>query len=174
MRLSDRVLARRYARALFLSAAEAKAEDQTGAELFAAAKKIILRNYANPQVSIADKKARLAQEAGKVSPRVRRFLELLIEKKRFALLPWMAADYAQFADEAKGLAHAKVRTAVELSEADKKALADKLGTFTGKKIIVDVKVHPELIAGVIVRMGDWVFDASLQGELKRMRGQLAA
>jgi F-type H+-transporting ATPase subunit delta len=176
MQISDRVLARRYARALYLSAAEANEQEQTQEELVAAAKKLVLHmaELKNPRVSAADKKSKLDNVIGKTMPRVKRFLELLIEKKRFGLLPYMAADFTALHDEARGIAHAKVRAAHELGEAEKKAIAEKLGTFTGKKIVVDVKVHPELIAGVIVRMGDWVFDASLQGELKRMRGQLAA
>ena len=44
----------------------------------------------------------------------------------------------------------------------------------GKTVDLDVTVDPDLLAGVVVRLGDWVFDASLKGKLRAMRGRLAA
>lgn len=176
MQISDRVLARRYARALFLSAKGAGAQEKTGAELGEAVKKLVpaMAAYKNPRTSAKDKKARLSKDLGKPSPMVARFLEILIDKKRFTLLAMMNQDYARLYDEDRGVAHAKVRAAHELSDDERLAIAERLGKFTGKKIVLDVKHHPELIAGVEVRMGDWVFDATLKGELKRMRGRIAA
>lgn len=177
MQSDGRVLARRYARALFNSAAEAGAEEAAGMELAKAARVLSegMAEFNHPRIAVGEKKKRLAAEvANSVSARTLRFLELLIEKKRFALVGLMAADYGRLHDEARGIVHAAVRAAAEPSPDELKSLKDRLGALSGKKVVLDVKIQPELLAGVVVRMGDWVFDASLTGELGRLSGRLAA
>lgn len=177
MNISDRELARRYARAFYESAAQAKEEERAGLELSEIVRQLSgsLAAYQHPRVSSADKMARLRREVGsKTLRRTLRFLELLVEKKRFALLPMIAQDYGRLRDEARGIAHATVRAAADLSPEQRAALEKALGERTGKKVVLDVKVRPELIAGAVVRLGDWVFDASLRGGLDRLRSRLTA
>jgi len=175
MQLADRALARRYAAALYQSAAGRKEEEKVGAELAKAARTLggSMTEFRHPRVSVADKKARLKAVLGdSVSRPVLRFLELLIEKKRFNLLPSMAGDYQRFADAGRGLVHAAVRTAQPLSAVDAKLLSERLGGFLGKTVVLDVKEDPELMAGVFVRVGDWVLDGSLKGKLKALHTTL--
>lgn len=172
MRASDRVLAGRYAAALFAAAAGRTEELKVQTDLAAAAKippgkAGILRH---PRVSPADKKKLLRSElSGKVGATTLRFLELLIDKKRYDLLALMAADYGRLAAEKSGTARAVVRTARALSADAQKTLADRLKIFAGKDIELDVKEDPELIGGVTVKIGDWVLDSSLRGQLRRLR-----
>lgn len=175
MQLADRALARRYAAALYQSAAGRKEEEKVGAELQKASRALAaaMADFRHPRVSVADKKARLKAVLGDgVSKPVLRFLELLIEKKRFSLLPAMAGDFQRFADAGRGLVHASVRSAQPLSAVDAKLMADRLGGFLGKTVVLDVKEDPELLAGVVVRVGDWVLDGSLKGKLKALHGTL--
>ena len=175
MQLADRALARRYAAALYLSAAARREEDMTGAELAKAVRalSVSMAAFRHPRVSAADKKTRLRKELGESTPEgVLRFLELLIEKKRFGLLPAMAGDYQRFVDQGRGVVHAAVRSARPLSELENRLLAERLGAYLGKTVVLDVKEDPELIAGVSARVGDWVFDGSLKGKLRSLRGQL--
>ncbi len=177
MQASDRVLARRYSLALYQCAADGKEERKIGEELARVAGKLSgkMAAYNHPRITAKDKKSRLRKELGSsCSNRTLRFLDLLIEKKRFTLLPHAAQVYASLCDEGEGIIHAKVRAARELSDAERKSLIKRLGARLDKKIVLNVKVEPDLLAGVVVRVGDWVFDASLQGELVRMRGRLAA
>lgn len=176
MQLSDRVLARRYAAALYQSAAGAKEEEKVGADLSKAARALAanMGTFHHPRVSGADKKALLKKELGEsVSKTVLRFLELLIEKKRFSLLPAMAGDYQRLWDEGRGIVHASVRSAAPLGELESKLLSQRLGAFLDKKVALDVKEDPELMAGVLVRVGDWVFDGSLKGKLRALGARLA-
>ncbi|MBI3297558.1 MAG: ATP synthase F1 subunit delta [Elusimicrobia bacterium] len=176
MQLSDRALARRYASALYLSAAGAQESEKVGAELARASRALAARmaEFRHPRTSTADKKAALRAELGDtVSKRVLRFLELLIEKKRFALLPAMAGDFQRLSDEGAGLVHASVKTARPLTEVDSKLLSERLGAFLGKRVLLDVKEDPELMAGVSVRVGDWVLDGSLKGKLRALGARLA-
>ena len=175
MQLSDRALARRYAAALYQSAAGRKEEDVDGAELAKASRQLssTMAAFRHPRVSVADKKSRLRAElGGGVSKPVLRFLELLIEKKRFNLLPAMAGDFARFADAGRGVVHAAVRSASPLGQVDAKLMAERLGAFLGKTVVLDVKEDPELLAGVVVRVGDWVLDGSLKGKLKALHGTM--
>lgn len=176
MQLSERALARRYAAALYQSAAAHREEDSVGSELAKAARALADKMAAlrHPRVSTADKKARLRAELGdSVGKPVTRFLELLIEKKRFSLLPAMAGDFQRLVDEGRGVVHAAVRGAKPLSEVETKLLGDRLGKFLGKTVTIDFKEDPELLAGVLVRVGDWVLDGSLKGKLRALTGRLA-
>lgn len=175
MQLSDRALARRYATALYL-AAGAKEAEAVGAELARVARALSgsMAAFRHPRTSTADKKTALATElGGSVSRLTLRFLELLIEKKRFAILPALAGDYQRLCDEGRGIVHASVRTARPLSELEAKLLAERLGGFLGKRVALDVKEDPELMAGASVRVGDWVLDGSLKGKLRALGARLA-
>lgn len=172
MQASDRVLAGRYALALFQAAA-AKGEEQKVQADLGSAHKLLLDSMSvlrHPRVPAASKKKLLADAlAGKVGPTTLRFLELLVDKKRFELMVMIASVYAKLAADKRGAAKAVVRTAAPLSPDAQKQLAAKLKTFTGKDIELDVKEDPALIGGVSVKIGDWVLDSSLRGQLRRLK-----
>lgn len=172
MQASDRVLAGRYAQALFQAALAKSEAPKVQADLANAAKLLadktpVLRH---PRVSLTDKKKLLKDSVGSaVGAITLRFLQLLIDKKRYDLFALIASDYGRLLADKSGTAKAVVRTARTLSPEAQKALADRLKTFAGKDIELDVKEDPELIGGVTVKIGDWVLDSSLRGQLRRMR-----
>ena len=166
------MLAGRYAAALFQAAAK-KGEDQKVAADLGAARDLLLDQAGplkHPRVSIADKKKLLhANLNGKVGATTTRFLELLIEKKRYELFAMIVAVYGRLAADKRGVAKAHVRTAAPLSADAQKTLAARLKIFAGKDIELEIKEDPELIGGVAVKIGDWVLDSSLRGQLRRLR-----
>lgn len=172
MQASDRVLAGRYAAALFQAAA-AKKEEQKVQQDLGSAHKLLLDAMAalrHPRVPPASKKKLLHDSLdGKVGATTLKFLELLVDKKRFELMTMVASKYAHLAADSRGSAKAVVRTARPMSSDDQKRLAAKLKDFSGKDIELDVKEDPELIGGVTVKIGDWVLDSSLRGQLRRMK-----
>lgn len=172
MKSSDRVLAGRYAAALFQAAAGKGEEQKVSADLAAAGALLGDRDAAlrHPRVSLADKK-KLVHAAldGKAGPILQRFIGLLLEKKRYELFALIAADYAKLAEDKRGVAKARVLTAKPLSAAEQKTLAASLKTFAGKDIELEIKEDKELIGGVAVKIGDWVLDSSLRGQLRRLR-----
>ena len=172
MQASDRVLAGRYASALFQAAVDT-GEDQKVAADLGTARDLLLDSAAplrHPRVSVADKRKLLhAKLDGKVGATSLRFLELLIEKKRYELFAMIAAVYGRLAADKRGVAKAIVRTAAPLSADAQKMLAARLKIFAGKDIELEIKVDPELIGGVAVKIGDWVLDSSLRGQLRRLR-----
>lgn len=172
MQASDRVLAWRYGKALFAAAAEHKEEARVQADLQGARTAIldlepVLRH---PRVAPAEKKRRLSQAlGGKVSSTTQKFLELLIDKKRFDLLPVIISDLGKLVAEKNNTAKAVVKTARPLSADAQAKLKKGLAAFSGKNVELDIKEDPELIGGLIVRLGDWVLDSSLRGQLKNLR-----
>lgn len=172
MQASDRVLAGRYAAALF-QAASAKGEEQKVQADLGSAHKLLLDAMGalrHPRVPPASKKKLLHDAIGdKVGATTLNFLNLLVDKKRFELMVMVSAVYAKLAAEKRGAAKAHVRTAKPLSPEEQKTLAAKLKNFSGKEIELDVKEDPELIGGIAVKIGDWVLDSSLRGQLRRLK-----
>ena len=172
MQASDRVLAGRYAAALF-QAASAKGDEQKVQTDLGSAHKLLLDAMSalrHPRVPPASKK-KLVHDAldGKVGATTLTFLDLLVDKKRFDLMIMVSAVYAKLAAEKRGAAKAHVRTAAPLSAEAQKQLVEKLKKFTGKEIELDVKEDQELIGGITVKIGDWVLDSSLRGQLRRLK-----
>ncbi len=176
MQASDRVLAWRYARALFLAAADKKEDGRVQQDIDLSRRELLeaMPTLRHPRVSTADKKKRIEDLVGKkVSPVTLKFLELLIDKKRFELLPMVASDLGKLVAEKNNVAKAVVRSAKPLSADAQQKLKDKLKNFAGKNIELEVKEDPELIGGVVVRIGDWVLDSSLRGQLRQMKEALS-
>lgn len=172
MQASDRVLAGRYAAALFQAAAAKNEEQKVQADLGSAHKLLLdaMSALRHPRVPPASKKKLLHDAlAGKVGMTTLNFLDLLVDKKRFDLMVMIASVYARLAADKRGAAKAHVRTAAPLSPDALQQLTVKLKKFTGKEIELDVKEDPELIGGVTVKIGDWVLDSSLRGQLRRLR-----
>ena len=121
MQASDRILARRYAQALFQVGIEHKQEERLHQELSDAMK--LLRDhmevFRHPMMGATKQKALLMNIIGpKISGHALKFLELLIEKKRFFLLPIAAMDYGTMLDDHRGLARAQVRVVGKFGEAE--------------------------------------------------------
>lgn len=172
MQSSDRVLAWRYGKALFEAAVSAKDEARVQKDLLVVNALLadLMPMLRHPRVAGADKKKLLAEAvAGKVAKTTQNFLDLLIDKKRFELLSLVAAGFAKLLAEKHGTARAQVRTARALSSESQQKLKERLKVFSGMDVELDVKEDPELIGGVVVRLGDWVLDSSLRGQLRTMK-----
>jgi F-type H+-transporting ATPase subunit delta len=101
-----------------------------------------------------------------------RFLQILVSKGRQRQIGAVASEYAALVDEAEGRVHAQVTLAHAPSEADRAALAATLSRRLGAEVIPHVSVRPEILGGVIVRVGDRVMDGSVRRRLGRLRHQL--
>lgn len=175
MTSSDRVLAQRYSQALCQAAEAAGKLGEVCQELEEAHK--TLRGargvFLHPLIPVAAKKNKLREVVGRgVSPLTLQALDLLLEKKRFYLLPGMLQRIQEILDEKMGVRKAQVRTAFPLSEAEERGLKERLVAATGKEVVMQVKEDPSLIGGLVVRVGDWMMDASFSSALGRLREKL--
>lgn len=123
-----------------------------------------------------DKKKEIIQEIftdSRVDPVTLKFMLLLIEKKRENLLHDIVKMYQELYDEKMGIVTAEVLTAVEISESEKKKVERKILELTGaKKVKAIYKVDPSIIGGIVIRIGDTVYDASIRRKVQLLREQL--
>jgi F-type H+-transporting ATPase subunit delta len=103
----------------------------------------------------------------------RNFLLLILDHRRAALLPEIAASYTQKLNALLGIAVAEVSSAEELNGGERKELESELETVTRMKIQAHYDVDPALGGGAVVRIGDVIYDGSVREQLRRMEEQLA-
>lgn len=172
MTSADRILAGRYARALFACAAGRHEEAAVAADLAACsgALSLALPLLRDPRVPAARKKALVLESLrGAAAPATADFMEFLIEKKRFGLLPLVAEVFDRLILQARHVVRARVRSARPLSDPDRARLRRSLEEFAGTGVELQFQEDPELLGGVSVRLGDWVLDRSLRGQLQSLK-----
>lgn len=128
-----------------------------------------------PRVTPAQKKAALQQAlAGRAPEMFVRFVMVLTDKRRQALLPEIAHAYRELVDERMG----RVRVHVAISHAPDAALQAEIGNTLadrlGKTVIPTFTVDPELLGGMVVRVGDQILDGSLRTRAAQLRRRLLA
>jgi F-type H+-transporting ATPase subunit delta len=127
----------------------------------------------SPRVPADRKNAALGRAFQDRYPRLLvRFLQTMITKGRQRQIGAVAREYAALVDEAEGRVHAQVTLAQAPSDADRAAIAATLSRRLGKQVVPHVSVRPEILGGVIVRVGDRVMDGSVRRRLGRLRHQL--
>ena len=110
--------------------------------------------------------------AGDLDQFVQNFLLLLIDKRREPALPAIISEYISLANKARNIAEAEVFTAKELSAVQLEALAAKLSKVTGKNIVLKTSIDQELLAGVVVKIGDKLIDGSVARQLEALKAAL--
>jgi F-type H+-transporting ATPase subunit delta len=129
----------------------------------------------SPAVRRAEKEPLIRQAfGGKASDLVLNFLLVLNEKERLALLRPVANALRDLLDERAKRVRVRVRTAVDLDEDQKRKLQETLRKQLTLEPVLDVRVEPELLGGMIVRVGDTVFDSSVRTRIETLRNQLLA
>jgi len=171
--------ARSYAKALFELARERHQTDVVGHELGGVIEVVggdpaLLQFFARPGIAASSKRAvadEIAQRLG-VSKLVRDFVGLVADQGRGDQLPEIADAYRDLVDADAGRVRARVRSAVALTEAERATLATRLGAALGKTVVVEDRVDPDLLGGLVAEVGSLVADASLDGQLARMKERL--
>lgn len=176
--MTDTVVARRYAGALFALGKEAgsKTLSQHGAT-FAALKEMVTASptlgtaLKSPVVSIDEKKKVMLKLLKKINADqvMINFCSLLADKDRLASLQDIATCYGRLLDEENGVIRGTLTTAVPLDAKKQGALKTKLDKKAGKKIELAFDVDKSILGGVILRVGDRVLDASLRAQLAILR-----
>ncbi len=127
--------------------------------------------FRNPVLSAEEKKKLVLSllEVAGGGDMEQRFCALLADKDRLPLLPDIADDFGKLLDDAKGLSRGVVTTALELDSAHKDAIKTKLESQTGRSLALEYIVDQSIIGGIILRVGDRVYDASLRAQLDNLR-----
>lgn len=101
-------------------------------------------------------------------------LHVVNDKKRFALMPAIAAAYRDLADERANRTRITVQTASPLSADLEREVRDAFARVTRKEVLLTTEVRPELIGGLVAKVGDTVYDSSIRTRLEQMKLALLA
>lgn len=178
--MPDIAVAERYARALIEIGQDENKVDAYAADLSRFNEVLtgteLLSALAHPGFSNEERRSVLDTVLGqlKVDPMVGNFLRIVLEKGRVGALPGIVDRYRLLADRLAGRVRAVVTTAVPLDDAMTAEVKAALEASTGKTILIDPKVDPEILGGLVAHVEGRVYDASLRTRLLNLRQTLLA
>lgn len=174
--MSSSAIARRYAEAAFAVAREQqdypgwRREMRLLAALFR--EEVLASAFRNPAVSVPRRLELARTLAPELRPASFNLMRLIIEHQRTSEMPAIREEFDRLVDDAQGIVHVSVTTAIELSARDetayRRALADKLG----RDIRLHLQVDPALIGGATIQVGDHLVDGSVRTRLEQLRRSL--
>jgi F-type H+-transporting ATPase subunit delta len=132
------------------------------------------RIFYNPSIAIKFKENLLSQLFArfKSDDAVRKFVYLILNKNRIKILDKIIYALENLSDKFTNRARIRVKTALKLDEKEIETLKKRFADITKKDVLLDVYVEPELIGGIIARIGSTVYDGSIKNQLKTMYRKL--
>jgi F-type H+-transporting ATPase subunit delta len=169
-------LAKRYARAFFDIAVEERKIEDYGREL-ASFSTMVLQNkdlqefLGNPIFELKAKKSVVEELLAlvKMSDRTANFVRLLVDKQRIGMLAEVENAFKELMDKTLKKVRVSVRTAYPLSAELEQALKQRVAEMTGKEVEMTVEDDTSLIGGLVVRVGDTLYDGSIKAQLGNIR-----
>ncbi len=164
--------ARGYAQALFRIAQAEGVLEQVEDELFRFARTLEtetrLREALTDIALPPEHRAKMVDEllGGKASPHAINIVSFLVQQGRARDLPTIIDSLVQLAAAERRKAVAEVRTAVQLDEQERDRLVEAINRATGKQVDLKVIVDPGVLGGLLVRVGDEVFDGTVRRRLE--------
>jgi F-type H+-transporting ATPase subunit delta len=176
---TTRHVARVYAEALYNAADKVGEAGEVLEELDALVGQVFGRDpgaevfLASPSVS-RDRKREALRKAfeGRASQVLVNFLYVLNDHDRLELLRAAARAYRELYDQRSGRLPVHVSSAVPLAEEQQERLRNELRQVFGREPVLQTRVDPELLGGLVVRVEDWVYDASVRTRLETIEKQL--
>ena len=170
--------AKRYVQAIVEIAREQQSFDtwEQGLRLLgdAAADERFATYLQNPSVQNAEKKKAVDIVLKDATPEARNLAHLLIERQRVGLIPDIVEAFNEALLAERGIVVADVTTAEPLDDAMQAEVRERIGAMVGKKVQLRMHTDPEIIGGLVARIGDQVIDGSVQTRLRRLRTRLKA
>jgi F-type H+-transporting ATPase subunit delta len=174
--LSNWRLSKRYARALFTLGKEEDFLQEYGTELeeftrYCRENPEFWQAVSNPIFAVEDRKnvLQFVLDRSAFSVVIKNFLRLLLDKDRIGNIEEITFYYNRLTDELSNIAHAEIITARPFKEKTLEKVLKTLEELTSRKIIPDVKIIPDLIGGIIVKIGDLVLDGSVKAQLEGLK-----
>ncbi|MTT31000.1 F0F1 ATP synthase subunit delta [Terrilactibacillus sp. BCM23-1] len=172
------VVSKRYASALFEVAKERGEVDTFEKDLILVNTTIVENDELNkvlnhPQIDRDDKKALVASIFNDaISQEIVNLLYVLIDRDRENIVLDILASYQVLADKERDILDVTVTTAKPLDEKGQSALSKKLSKAVNKKLRMHTKVDDSLIGGLLLRVGDKLYDGTISGKLARFRQEI--
>jgi F-type H+-transporting ATPase subunit delta len=171
-------IARVYARALFEVAQEHDVLDEVREQLGAFADALndnrdLAVFFFSPYFSVPEKKDGLGRAVDGANPAMENFLEALIERHRMPAIFRIRSEFESLWEEERRLLPVRVTSAVELDDALVRDLGKRIGEQVDREIEISSEVDPDILGGVVLRVGNVILDASIRSRLEQLRKQVA-
>jgi F-type H+-transporting ATPase subunit delta len=129
--------------------------------------------FFSPYFSSAEKEDGLDRAVSGADPAIVNFLKLLIENHRMPVIFRVRREYERLWEEENKLLPVRVTSAVELDSGTVSQIGDKIAEQTGRKVELSSEVDPDILGGIVVRVGNSILDASIRNRLEQLRRQVA-
>ncbi|WP_455675109.1 F0F1 ATP synthase subunit delta [Pradoshia sp.] len=176
--MSNTLAAKRYANALFQTAKEENQIDRLETEI-RTVKEVFETNsrfiefLEHPKVSMENKKQAIATAFATASPSIQNLLMLLVERHRETIVPELADEFIMLVNEQTGIVDAKVYSVRPLSNAEQEGISKVFARKIGKQALrIENIVDSSLLGGIKIRIGNRIFDGTIQGKLDRLERSL--
>jgi len=177
--LSSKTVARRYAGAL-ADAVVAKddqrrvQEELLGWQKLIASAEPLKQVFSNPTIPYDNKRQVLEEliKRTKIHQSTANFLRVLLRNQRLTELGEINKRFAQVLDERSGVLTAEVTTARPVSDETRQSLDQQLSSVSRKDVRLTFATDPELIGGIVTRIGSTVYDGSIRNQLQQIKKQL--
>jgi F-type H+-transporting ATPase subunit delta len=171
-------LAEVYARALFLVAREHGKLDLLREQLgqFADAlqkHRELAVFFFSPYFSTQEKEQALGRLLVDADVHLVNFLRLLIENHRMPVIFRARQEYEKLWQEENRMLPVEITSAIELDPATTESVGRRIGERAGRKVMLAVKVDPDILGGIVVRIGNSILDASIRNRLEQLRRAVA-
>lgn len=171
-------LVRRYSKALFRLAVEKNILDKISRDLSAFTEALRIspafhRYLWSPEISRREKEKTVEKLLGdQLSAEFFNFIRILLKNRRQNLFPDMVQEYYRYQDAYFNRIKVRATTAVPLSDEELELIRKRLSEDLKKEVLIQSKVDPAILGGIRIQIDSTVFDASLRGQLARMRSFL--
>jgi F-type H+-transporting ATPase subunit delta len=176
--MTNQIVARRYAQALYEEAVQERRVERIDEDMALIRDALetcrdLVVVFESPIISRRKKQDVVkALFADRVQPVTMNFLHLLVEKKREDLFPDVVQAYRALRDEQRGIVEARARVAFPLTADEQARLVEALEHRVGSRVRLTVEHDATLVGGLVVRIGDVVYDGSVRHQLATLRERL--
>lgn len=172
-------LARRYARALLSIGQESGQsrrilEEAETFDRMTAGEPLLREMLESAHVNRRDKKAALEPSLSSAGflPSTKNFLFLLLDKGRMNILSAIVAELRRMIERIEGIERVEVEVPMPLTKPQRERLRSVLEAKTGKKVVLEEKIEPAVLGGMVVKIGSVVYDGSARTQIRQIRQNL--
>jgi F-type H+-transporting ATPase subunit delta len=129
--------------------------------------------FFSPYFSTKEKQEALGRILDGADPVLLNFLELLIENHRMPVIFRIRQEYERLWEEENRTLPVEITSAIKLDDATTESVGRKIGERTGRKVNLAAHVDPDILGGIIIRVGNSILDASIRNRLEQLRRHVA-
>jgi F-type H+-transporting ATPase subunit delta len=129
--------------------------------------------FFSPYFSTKEKQEALGRMLEGADPLFLNFLSVLIENHRMPVIFRIRQEYERLWEEENRMLPVEITSAIELDPATTQRLGETIGERAGRKVTLAARVDPDILGGIIIRVGNSILDASIRNRLEQLRRQVA-